>query len=135
MPGSALRRIAVAAAGLCAAAVPGAQGASLPAPPNGATVHVTRGATVRIRLRENPSTGYRWRITTAPARSVLRFTGSTYLPDAHAPRVVGSGGTRVWTYRALGSGRATVALALIPPGLRRHPAGRYRLQVRVSAPR
>ncbi len=75
---------------------------------DGRTVEVRAGATIMVRLEENPTTGYRW----APELTgdeVVALEASDYVPPGPA---VGGGGERVFTFKAKKSGNATVRLKL-----------------------
>jgi len=55
-------------------------------------------ATIRVKLPENPTTGYTWHLDTSPGIVILN---ESYVPDDSSGRLVGSGGTRVWEMRAV----------------------------------
>jgi predicted secreted protein len=99
---------------------------------NGKTVVLHRTDRLRIRLAENPSTGYHWQFAKRPAPAILRFVSSTFVaPPQTEPPTVGAGGTRVYLYRARGMGRTTLRLKYVGPGSNAPVARRYRLTVRV----
>jgi inhibitor of cysteine peptidase len=64
---------------------------------NGATVQVNPGTVITVKLAENPTTGYRWNLTTS---SGLRVTLDTYIPTDTTGKLVGSGGTHIWDITA-----------------------------------
>jgi inhibitor of cysteine peptidase len=74
-----------------------------PAPPayhaysqldNGTTVHIHSRDVITLRLPENPTTGYRWNITTDPGLLTL---DDTYIYADPAARMTGEGGVRFLT--------------------------------------
>lgn len=68
---------------------------------NNATVQVSPGSTITVKLQENPTTGYRWNMSVS---SGLRVVNDTYIPSDPTGQLVGSGGTRVWDIAADGPG-------------------------------
>jgi inhibitor of cysteine peptidase len=75
---------------------------------NGSDVEVYVGDVVSVRLRENPTTGFRWRWT--DAGGVLSFETSSFEPGD--PSHPGAGGVRRVEFRAAEKGRAELALTL-----------------------
>ena len=77
---------------------------------NGATVQVAVGDVVVVRLPENPTTGYRWQISAAPA---LGPTGDEFTMGlSSAP---GAGGERTLRLTAAKAGVFHVQAALRRP--------------------
>lgn len=66
-----------------------------------------------ITLKSNPTTGYSWKIETAPDEGVVRLVGSVFVGPQ--TRLVGAGGSEIWTFKAVGRGRTTVRLKYIRP--------------------
>lgn len=66
-----------------------------------------------ITLKSNPTTGYSWQIDTAPDENVARLVGSVFV--APQTRLVGAGGSEIWTFKAVGRGRTMVRLKYIRP--------------------
>ena len=124
-----------ALAALALAVVPAASEArtvTVGAKQNGRTVVLDRHDRLRIRLAENPSTGYRWEFAKRPMPAVLRLISTTYVaPPQTQPPTVGAGGRRVYLFRARGMGRTTLRLRYVGPGSSAPVARRYRLTVRV----
>lgn len=72
-------------------------------------ISVTSGTSFSIRLKDNPSTGFRWVLAAPePDPAVLQETGGHYVPDK--PVRAGSGGIRYVEFRARGAGRTEVTL-------------------------
>jgi inhibitor of cysteine peptidase len=96
------------------------------------TVTLTRGEVLRVKLAENPSTGYAWEIVDRPRRRLLRFLGSRFdAPAQTDPPVAGAGGTRMWRWKARRSGRTTLRMTEFGPGRDRRVGDRFRLTIRV----
>ena len=76
-----------------------------------ATVHLSVGDTMTVRLAGNPTTGYLWSPDFA-ATNMLRQVGSAaFEPDAAAKGLVGAGGVFALTFKAVAPG--TVAAHII----------------------
>jgi inhibitor of cysteine peptidase len=74
---------------------------------NGTSVAVQGGARITIRLKENPTTGYRWTISSVD-EVFLQPEGDEFLPpDQTTP---GAGGLRRFFFRAKGEGSTTLTL-------------------------
>lgn len=72
---------------------------------NGSAVSVAVGDTVELRLIENPTTGYRWKLDSVD-NSALQPKDSKYQGEGSMP---GQGGTRVFTFTALKTGRINLS--------------------------
>lgn len=70
---------------------------------------VAAGEAFTVALDENPTTGYSWHCSWDPT-SRLELTADTYTPDPAPPGMVGSGGTRTFTLKALTAGDVTITL-------------------------
>jgi inhibitor of cysteine peptidase len=70
---------------------------------NNATVTMGLNNTLTLKLKENPTTGYQWNLTTSPG---LVVTSDTYLPSA--PQLTGSGGVRSWDIKAVQAGKQDI---------------------------
>lgn len=66
---------------------------------NGKTITATKGQVVKVKLSENPTTGYRWEPSVS---SGIEVTDDTYTRST--PWAIGSGGTRTWTLKFTGTG-------------------------------
>lgn len=64
---------------------------------NKATVMVEQGSIITVKLPENPTTGYRWNLTTTPG---LQVTGDTYVSSDTTEKRMGAGGTRIGEIKA-----------------------------------
>ena len=60
---------------------------------NSATVYMNRSNLITVNLAENPSTGFKWNLTTTPGLRIIR---DEYVPADTSGKVVGSGGTHSW---------------------------------------
>ncbi|MBN1506236.1 MAG: protease inhibitor I42 family protein [Sedimentisphaerales bacterium] len=75
------------------------------APADTEHVDVLVGEQFAIRLESNPSTGYQW-VLAGSLPPWLELLGTEYTPTN--PGVIGGGGVEEWTFRATGTGSATV---------------------------
>ncbi len=94
---------------------------------NGASVTVSQGDRLVIRIPENPTTGYRW----APGALAehLELEASEFTPPAELRP--GAGGERVITLRATRPGQGEAEFLLSRPW-EREPAERWRVAVTVA---
>ncbi len=77
---------------------------------SGSTVQIAVGATLSLRLAENPSTGYRWQLTLG---SGLVSVADDYTPGLPAAAgVVGSGGERLFKIQATQAGDTALSARL-----------------------
>jgi inhibitor of cysteine peptidase len=73
---------------------------------NGQVVEIPIGETIEIHLPENPTTGFRWRLTGdgSPACNLIR-------DDFRAPSgPPGKGGIHAWTFEAMRAGNCDIEL-------------------------
>jgi len=76
-------------------------------------ITVKNGKAFVIKLAENPTTGYGWQFAiTAPDVIVLK--NNEYVPDDRVGKLVGSGGTRILTFEAVGKGSAEIKFVYKP---------------------
>ncbi len=67
---------------------------------NGKTITVNEGATIKVSLDENPTTGYSWNETVT---SGLTVVDSKYVSSGSG--MMGAGGVHEWTIKATGKGQ------------------------------
>lgn len=63
-----------------------------------------------IALESNPTTGYSWALDGTEDATVVRKVSDAYVGQAHAPGLVGVGGTEQWTFKAEKKGRTALHL-------------------------
>lgn len=66
-----------------------------------------------IVLASNPTTGYSWRLGGKLDRRLVKQVGSKFIPPQ--TKLVGAGGREVWTFQAVGRGRARIVLEYVRP--------------------
>ena len=81
----------------------------LDADDNGSTLSIPVGGKIVVRLASNPTTGYDWELVELDT-TVVEDTAVTYVPDPVPPGLVGSGGTAVWQFTAVGEGETALRL-------------------------
>jgi inhibitor of cysteine peptidase len=79
---------------------------------NGTTVNELQGSMFAVSLAENPTTGYSWNATISPG---LELVDETFEENAHAPGMVGVGGTHWWILRAVTVGMQDFSATYIRP--------------------
>lgn len=76
-------------------------------------VEVSAGNEFSIVVQSNPTTGYHWELMSELDGNIVEFISKDYNPDE--PVLIGSGGLDIWTFKAAGSGEATITLGSYPP--------------------
>lgn len=72
---------------------------------NNATVYVKQGNYIIVQLKENPTTGYQWNLTTTPG---LQVTNTSYETSDKTGKLMGAGGTRTWDITAVAKGEQKI---------------------------
>lgn len=86
---------------------------------NGETATMRVGDKLSITLAENAGTGYAWRITKSPAKSVLKKSVDGHVeptPEPTGPPMAGRPGEHRWVFDAVGRGKTSIVISLFPPG-------------------
>jgi len=73
---------------------------------DGETYDVPVDTEIRLKLPENPTTGYSWQLSVTPGLVILN---ESYQPDDPTGKLIGSGGTHLWTMRAIQPGMQTIS--------------------------
>lgn len=97
---------------------------------DGGRVHLVVGERFRIRLKENRTSGFRWKPEGAPA-SFLQPIGDNYEPASLQP---GAGGVHTWDFQCAGSGLATLAFGMSRSWETGPPTRHFSITAEVSAP-
>jgi len=96
---------------------------------NGASAQVQRGAKITIELKENPTTGYRWTISSID-EVLLEPEGDEFLPPDQA--TPGAGGQHRFFFRAKGASSTALILISKRAWQRDDQAiGTFKLRVRI----
>jgi inhibitor of cysteine peptidase len=77
---------------------------------DGSTITLAVGQMVELRLKENPTTGFRWRLQRDGAPACRIVSDALEPPAAEGPPVPGRGGTHVWHIQAVQVGLCDLAL-------------------------
>ena len=77
-------------------------------------IQVAPGRMFTLVLPSNPTTGYSWRLLSAPRGSVVRLVGSEYRPPAS--QAIGSGGEEHWTLQPVKSGSTYLKMDYVRSG-------------------
>lgn len=72
---------------------------------NNATTYVNKSSLITLELKENPTTGYQWNLTTTAG---LVVTGDRYVPSDTTGKMTGSGGTHIWDMTAAQTGEQKI---------------------------
>ncbi len=95
------------------------------------TVSLSPGASTTIVLRENPSTGFRWRLNTAQSTrlSIIRVVDRGY--QAAQSGLIGAPGLHRWVIQARAPGVASVAFTYARSWEHKPPAKIHFVQVNI----
>ena len=100
---------------------------------SGKTLRVVTGTRVFVRLRGNPTTGYRWQIADKLGEALESTGEPEYTKDPGKPAAVGTGGTFSFEFRAVRPGKATIKLAYRRPWEKsKPPAESFTLQLEIE---
>jgi len=91
---------------------------------NGKTVTAEIGQHVIVRLRGNPTTGYRWDVRKLKGDAIKQVGKVKYVQDKAPKRMVSVGGMFIFTFRAAKAGKAALALAYARPWEKKKPPAR-----------
>lgn len=72
---------------------------------SGSTMSAARGDVLVLRLPENPTTGYSWKMTLSDG---LTLESDEYIPDEQSGDLVGVGGTHQWRIELSETGKQSV---------------------------
>jgi inhibitor of cysteine peptidase len=76
---------------------------------NGRSLTIKEGDIFSIKLRGNPTTGYSWQLSSAD-KSILNLIEKKFIPEKKKKNIVGSGGTDIFIFEAVGSGKTDLKL-------------------------
>jgi inhibitor of cysteine peptidase len=103
------------------------------APGAHAFLTVRRGQSFAVRLKANPSTGYRWQLARGDASIVVLVASRDEPGASSSPPLMGAPGVQVLTFETKGVGETDVVLAYARPWEKgRAPVSTAELSVRVS---
>ena len=96
------------------------------------TVSLSPGGSATIALRENPSTGFKWRLNTAQSTrlSIVRVLDRGY--RASQSGLIGAPGSHRWEIKARAPGVASIAFTYARPWEHKPPAEIHFVQVNIS---
>ena len=98
------------------------------------SIELSKGRTITIELKANPTTGYKWQVLEKSNEGVLMQEGEgEYIPsDTNIPRRRGSGGVQIYRFKALKQGEATLVFEYKRPWEEKEPARKYTVQIKVN---
>jgi inhibitor of cysteine peptidase len=83
-------------------------------------LEVAQGEQLTITLDANPTTGFQWQLAAPLDEKVITLVGNEHQRAGTAG--IGAGGTDVWTFKAVGTGSATIVLEYRRPWEKDVPA-------------
>jgi inhibitor of cysteine peptidase len=80
---------------------------------NGSQIELDQGETLAVSLDANPTTGFWWEVAEVEA-SILEQVGDGiyYMDDTEDPPPPGTGGVKVYRFRAVSAGQTTLKIVL-----------------------
>jgi inhibitor of cysteine peptidase len=78
------------------------------------TIEINVGDKFIIRLESNPTTGYSWSLLESSS-GIVEKVSTVFEPHEREGRLLGSGGTEVWTLKAVAKGRVTLTFDYVRP--------------------
>lgn len=91
------------------------------------------GKIIIIMLRSNRTTGYEWQLANPLNTGVVDLIRSEYVAQPTA--VVGSGGTEIWSFRAIGEGDTKIDFKYVRPWEKdNEPAQKISFNVKIITP-
>ncbi len=82
---------------------------------NGKTIAAEVKQTLLVKLPGNPTTGYQWSLSKLEGEAIEAVGKPDYVADKNPQKMVGTGGTYHFTFRAAKPGKATLTLAYARP--------------------
>jgi len=82
---------------------------------SGREVEATVGSLIVVSLDSNPSTGFRWELAAIGDEKVLQLSGQEFRQADAQTGLLGAGGQEVWTFKAVGEGKTSLALEYSRP--------------------
>jgi inhibitor of cysteine peptidase len=76
-------------------------------------ITATNGQEFKVTLAANPTTGYSWALAKPLDEKIVKCVTNEYVRSA--PQLIGSGGTAVWTFKAVGEGKTEIGLKYARP--------------------
>ncbi len=80
----------------------------------GRNIEVLSGNEFKIIIDSNPSTGYHWELIGNLDDTIIQFVSKDYRADE--PVMAGSGGSDLWTFKAVAAGETKIVMGNYPPG-------------------
>lgn len=92
------------------------------------------GKIIIITLQSNKTTGYEWQLAEPLDTKVVDFMNSEYI--ATGPQIIGSNGTEIWSFRAMGEGSSKIKFKYVRPWEKDiEPAQKMSFDIVVTTPK
>jgi inhibitor of cysteine peptidase len=82
---------------------------------SGKTVAVASGKSFDLVLKANATTGFQWQIDKIESDAVQQVGKDEYVPDKHAPGIVGVGGKAIFHFNAAKAAKTKIRLVYVRP--------------------
>ncbi|MBA3438834.1 MAG: protease inhibitor I42 family protein [Pyrinomonadaceae bacterium] len=77
------------------------------------------GQEFTLRLASNRTTGYQWQLAEPPDEAIVKLVGTKYVEPK--TKLTGTGGEEVWSFKAVGKGKALITMKYQARGRRTLP--------------
>lgn len=77
-------------------------------------ISLRKGDLIKIIVRANPSTGYNWSVENIDTTKVT-IIDETYIAKKVEKKIMGSGGNKIYLFKAICSGKSVIELKYIRP--------------------
>jgi inhibitor of cysteine peptidase len=82
---------------------------------SGKTVAVAAGKSFDLVLKANATTGFQWQVKKIDGDAVEQVGKDDYIPDEHAPGIVGVGGRAVFHFKVTKGAKTKIELVYLRP--------------------
>ena len=82
---------------------------------NKKTVQVPAGTPFDIAIKGNATTGFQWKIDKIEGDGVQQTGKVDYVPNKHAPGMIGYGGTFIFHFNTMKTGQTKIRLVYVRP--------------------
>lgn len=76
-------------------------------------IKIKSGKEFTLTMESNRTTGFEWQLAAPLDEKIIRLVGSEYMPTK--PQLIGSGGEELWTFKAIGPGKANILFKYARP--------------------
>lgn len=90
----------------------------------GGAIKVKLGRQFQLKLESNATTGFEWQLASPLASSKIKLVDHEYVTPKRGR--IGTGGTEIWTFKAVGTGLTGIELKYVRPWEKDRPPDELR---------